>query len=90
MYNRPSSTSKTLKEHDAYILWSWKKHFIKNRYLHCNIINIWYAFPKVAMWSVHFPQRYKKKIKIDSSTQYDLLSIKEYVFVTDSKASTEN
>lgn len=31
------------------------KHFIKNRYLHCNPINIQYAFPNVAMWSVDFP-----------------------------------
>lgn len=31
----------------------------------------------------------KKKTKIDSSTQHDLLSIKEYVFVTGSKALTE-
>ena len=54
-------------------------------------------FPKVAMCSVHFPQWYKnKKISItwktrtDSSTQHDLLSMEENVFVTGSKASTEN
>ena len=38
---------------------------------------------KVAMWSVHFPRWFKKKIsitwktKIDSSTQHDLLSMEE-------------
>lgn len=43
--NRLQSTSKTLIEHEAYILWSWNKHFIKNRYLHCNMTNVQVCTP---------------------------------------------
>lgn len=48
MQNGLWSTSETWIEHDRYILWSWNKHFRKNRYLLCYMINTQYANPKVA------------------------------------------
>lgn len=56
-------------------------------------MTVQYEFPKVAMWSVHFPQWYKKRTttwKTNDSVPHDLLSMEEYVFVTGSEASTES
>lgn len=53
MYNGATVNFKNTDEYTFYE--AENEHFIKNRYLHCNITNIQNAFPKVAMWFVHIP-----------------------------------
>lgn len=70
------------------------KHFIKNRYLHCNIMNIQVCISQSGYVVCTFPAMIKKKdlhhLKdYDSSTQHELLSMEDYVFVTSSKAFAE-
>lgn len=79
---------------DAYILWTWNKYFIKNRYLHCNTVNIQYALPKGVVWSIHFPNAFyfvekKGGETTDSSTQHDLQSIEKHEYVKIYKTLTE-
>lgn len=71
------------------------KHFIKNRYLHCNIMNVQYAFPKVAMWSVHFtPMIYKKKRSLERLRLTAVLNmiyfLRKNMYLWQTKALTEH
>ena len=72
------------------------KHFIKNRYLHCNIMNVHTVCISQSGYVVCTfpPMIYKKRspplerLK-DSSTKHNLLSMEEYGFVTRRGNQTE-